>query len=350
MITKSTQFSRNFANSRRAMLLLKIFLFPCVAAFSACETPKPLVTESSNTSIHKDVDSKPSIASNSKTLATPKPDPALVAVGYSLSDEAGEVAELMDNDRYVAAEELFKTYLPNRPKDATLYCQYVRFLIEGFSLVDDPFILSPVAAEDRYRVSRLINRTITLASEFDPKIKPYLADLILKSLYKQALSQASKGEGYIASAAMILISDNFMIAGLNGHNKILFAWTAIELDAATGKKWADRYRELVRSFANTGKSTSAMWTANLSGDLSNGADETSNVDFERAARAFLDSLDSGKGDIATINDTSSLFVEIFKLDIKRAAKEKDAIYVRLLSRLKELGASHELYQKNDAMP
>lgn len=275
-------------------------------------------------------------------------DKDAVATDVSLSVEAKEISLLLDKGSYKAADTLLNNYLPRQPNDATLYCQYVRFLIGAYELAEDPYISTPIKTDDKYKTSGVIAQSIGLASEFNPKVKSYLAEIVLQGLYDQMNKKAVAGEGYITTAAEIVNP-----TGIFSHaNKILLAWSAIELDPNVGKKWADKYESLVPVFVRLGLPTSAMWTANLSADLSNGADKSSDLDFERATRAFLEALDSRKCKLDAINSASTIYTksEIFGPEIKKAASTHNATYLKLLNAIKREGGDLKVFEAAGVLP
>lgn len=328
-----------------------VMLLAIAAIFSSCSRgDHPVAGTSSNSAANPPDAGLPTPAQPSRA---PSEEPS-VTPGAALSPPATEISALLDKGRYNAAEMLFKTYIPEKPSDAGLYCQYVRYLIEAFDIGDDPFIASPIKTDDKYRTSFLVIQAIGLASEFDPQVKPYLADIILKGLYDHIHRHAERGETYIRSASELtggrtLLERQFQ-AMLGGGNKVLLAWEAIKLDAGIGKTWAGKYEGLVPLFIKSGMPASAMWTANLSGDLSNGADETSNVDFERATISFLRALDTRNSKAADINIASAIYVSVFDKDIKRVFSGRDVNYVRLISAIKREGGNVKPFEELGALP
>lgn len=328
-----------------------VMLLAIAAVFNSCSRADHPVVSASNDSTANAPDA--SLPKPAQPSPVPSEEPS-VTTGVSLSLSAREISVLLDKGHYNAAEALFKTYIPETPSDAGLYCQYVRYLIEAFDIEDDPFIASPIKPDDKYRTSALVIHATSLASEFDPQVKPYLADIILKGIYDHIHRHAERGETYIRSATELtggrtLLERQFQ-AVLGGGNKVLLAWEAIKLDASMGKTWAGKYEGLVPLFIKSGMSASAMWTANLSGDLSNGADETSNVDFERATISFLRALDTRNSKAADINIASSIYVSVFEKDVKRVFSAREVNYARLISTIKREGGNLRPFEELGALP
>ena len=331
------------ANSRLVIIMAGLIIF------ASCERTRP--TEIKNTTKPEQsnfenptTDQPVTIVPADPELTEEPPDDYPRQFGVELSPEAKAISLLLDKRSFTAADTLFNNYLPYKTDDATLYCQYVRYLIERYPLAEDTFIETPLLRGDKFNTIGTLEKAIVLASEFDASLKPHLADFILKSLHDQIESKALAKQGYIGSSSEI-------IGGWFGPtHKINFAWKAIDLDAPTGKKWAEKYESLVPVFSKLGMCTSAMWTANLSADLSNGADKDSDLDFERATGAFVDAIGSEKCSADRINDTSVLYTKIFSAEIKKASTGRKMAYFQLLNEIKHGGGSLKLYEEAGALP
>lgn len=97
-----------------------------------------------------------------------KPDsPVSAPWRISLSSEAEEISALLDKGSYNAADTLFSNYIPRKPNDGGIYCQYVRFLIENYDFSPSGFISTPIRTDDKYLVWAVVDQAIKLAIEFE---------------------------------------------------------------------------------------------------------------------------------------------------------------------------------------
>lgn len=266
-----------------------------------------------------------------------------ITKGLSLSNEAMEVSDLLDKGSYLAAETLFNNYLPKKPTDGSLYCQYVRFLIEAYDLYDDQFISTPLRADDKYRVFNVTRQAASLAVEFEPGRKTYLSEIILDGLFKKIQDRANNKDGYIRSVEEILGGSI-----LNGSNHIHLAWLAIEYDPDLAKKWAIKYQNLVPLFARAGKASSALVTANLAGDLATAG--TGDQDFEKATNAFEMAVLEGRCEPETLSQASKIYLGLFGEDCKNALTEKRSYYLRLVEALQSKRADLKEFESKGLLP
>lgn len=305
----------------------------------------------SATSCKKDPNFSDNVSKNSTNES--EQSPYSVAQSYAesedinLSPEAKEIALLIDNKSYTAADTLFNNYFPIKINDATLYSQYVRFLILSREINDLSPIESPIKKPgDPYFRVAILRLAITLAIQFDQSLKKYLSNLILKSFYEKLNETANSGSGYMLARKDFLFqklsSDAFEV------NVINIAWFAIELDAAGSKAWAAKYESLVPIFIQNGKSHSAMMTANLAGDLATEA--AGDADFEKATDAFLSSIKSQKSQKDTIESTAEHYVELFTEECKQSLRNRDMKYIELINAIKLTGASLKNFEENNLLP
>jgi hypothetical protein len=210
---------------------------------------------------------------------------------------------------------------------------------------DMSYIESPIKTGDRYQRLYILSIAATHAIEFDPGLKKYLSNLILKSLYEKLNETASSGIGYVTSKKDYSLSLPF---DPKEFNIINFAWSAIELDPSGAKAWAAKYENLVPVFIQHGKSNSAMMTANLAGDLATEA--TGNADFEKATDAFLRAVLSEKAQKDTIESTAEHYVQLFSDDCKRSLQNGDKRYLGLINAIKSAGASLNHFEQKGLLP
>jgi hypothetical protein len=335
-------------------IYLIVFLF--IFVLSSCNSNN----NPSNISSGNQKEISSGVTPSPKKSEPPPPeasDDVSVPYSVSLSSEAKEVSALIDKGSLTAAEQLLNAYLPKKPSDASLYCQYTRYLIKAYSMNTSKAIISPIASDGKdYYVKYLMLRSTSLAVEFDSTMKPYLADIILKEIYDKIYEQMKNKQAFITEWNTYSNDYN------NGNASTSLAWEAIKLDTNVGKKWAKKYESLAFQLAKLGFPSSALMTANLSGDLTNGADIKSNEDFNRATQMFLAAIETktcvvkGKnsygllvdGGADSIDDAVDLYTEYFKDDAKRAFQEKNETFLKLLKAIKNEGVSLKPFE--DSIP
>jgi hypothetical protein len=237
---------------------------------------------------------------------------------HSSSAKSREVSALLDEEKYEAARLLLKSYIPQDPNDAGLYCQYVRLLVAFYEIEDDLVLPTPLYPPNgEGKSTELIKEAAKIAIQLEPKNKKWIANTILEGLYLQAKERAVKGTGYISYSSPGLIKA---------------AWTAIEIDPQTAGGWAEKFKELIPSFANSGKAVSAMFTGNLVGDLAGGKDD-SGMDFTEATNAFKFAVETKKSDQKTIQDAWYLYIQLFEKRCKQALDNRERGYLDLLQSL-----------------
>lgn len=242
-------------------------------------------------------------------------------IGITLSDEAQEISDLLDDGKYSAANVLFEDYIPRKRNDAGLYCQYLRYAlsfdsIDGDTLLNSSPLVSPssstVAAD--YGTSTLSIKTAQLAVEFAPETKSWVADTIFRERFNKAKRLADKGEGFIQY-----------------ENTKLFdvCFKAITIDSETAKNWISQYEELLPIFIKNGKASSAMWTANLIGDMKSGAIEHGQC-FKEATKILRQSIEFSKIPNDKASDALILYSRVFNRQINEANQKNDSEYQKLL--------------------
>jgi hypothetical protein len=200
---------------------------------------------------------------------------------YSLSESAEKVAELLDRGAYTSADRLFDVYLNQYPSDAGLLCQYVRFLILSYDPQGVNYITSPILPGDSYLPVSVFSKAFTMAGEFDPECKSYLADVTFRAM-SECFRREEVQKGLISISTGLWTTDDF------AHTMILCGWDALKADPKIGKKWAPEFSALARRFAELGKVSSAMMLGNLAGDLMQGGKGAE--DFRQANAMLLEAL------------------------------------------------------------
>ena len=266
-------------------------------------------------------------------LGCPKPNSS--DRPYSFSLKSREISNLLDEEKYEAARLLLKSYIPQEPNDAGLYCQYVRFLAAGYKIEDNPYLSTPLFPPNgEASATELIKESAKIAVQLESENKEWITDTILKNLYLQVKNRAESGEGYIS----------YSNPGL-----IYAAWTAIEIDAETSKNWADKYKALIPYFAKSGKISSAMFTGNLAGDLAGGKNN-SGQDFTEATKAFKLAVESTNRDQKTVQDAWYLYVRLFEKKCKQALENRESDYFELLQTIKAKGYKLNEFINTEYLP
>jgi len=300
------------------------FLMLIGLLFTACNET------STNNSASSDTSSSTSTPEAQKPAA-----PVSAPWSVSLSSEAKEVASLLDKESYNAADTLLNKYIQNKPNDAGLYCQYVRFLISAYDFSQDPFISNPIRTDDKYRVFAVAQQAAKLAVEFDPDVKSYLAEIILKEIYDEVYDHAQNKQGFLSP-------------NTGSNDRIDLAWAAIEYDPKVAKKWAPKYESLVPVFINKGMPGSALWVANLASDL--GTEAQGDMDFEKATQAFKATIARDNYDPKSVEPAIDRYLNVFADDCKRVLNSNNANYIGLLKTLRSKGISLEKFEKQDLIP
>lgn len=234
------------------------------------------------------------------------------------SPKAREISNLLDEEKYEAARLLLKSYIPLDPNDAGLYCQYVRLMVAFYEIEDDLVLPTPLFPPNgEAKSTEIIKEAAKIATQLEPKNKQWIANTILEGLYLQTKERAVKGTGYIS----------YSNPGL-----IRAAWTAIEIDPETAGGWAEKFKELIPSFANSGKAVSAMYTGNLVGDLAAGKNN-SGMDFTEATNAFKFAVETKKSDQKTVQDAWYLYIQLFDKRCEQALDNRERGYLDLLQSL-----------------
>lgn len=273
-------------------------------------------------------------ATNSSASQTPMSGAAVpMAPRYSLSNQAKEVAGLLDRRGYTAADTLCTSYLRSSPADAGLYCQYVRLLIEAYDAAAPGYITNPLITDDKYWVTTVAIRAVQTASELDPSCKPYLTDLILRALHANLMDR--QGEGFIARDAVLFLGDRWETS------MIQLAWNALELDKQTASQWVQPYRALQETYVRGGKVASAFMMGNLCGDLQDYRGKR-HEDFRQATVAFSQALDHDQptGDLDWAAETYKHYKELFaEVEPARLDAEAQRTYQDLLAKLNRVSAN-----------
>lgn len=160
----------------------------------------------------------------------------------------------------------------------------------------------------------------------------------MNSLYKGAYNYAKQGEGYIRSTSEIT----------GGTNLMKCAWAAIELDSEVGKKWEKKFASLVPLFVKNGKASSAMWTANLAGDLATGTN--GDADFDNATNTLRSAIEAGNSTPEIIKQASDIYFSIFEEDCKKALNRENAQYLKLVRSLRDSNIALKEYESKGLLP
>ncbi len=254
---------------------------------------------------------------------------------YALSAKAREIEKLLDRGATSGAERLLSIYLNSDPGDAGLLAQYARFVILTHPASGVSWIASPLDTSDNFRPLYIVAKASMTASDLDPDIRPYLAELLLSSFEGASRTTLDRGEGVISDPVLFMTPFEASLANVG--------WVAIECDAERAERWSKPFEALAAQAARNGKVASAMMLGNLAGDLMQRGE--GDQDFRLANKYFLESMknvgtapDQAKLNWirVTLNAYSTLFAD--ELAAVTRGQPSDSTYDEVLAMAKQLGA------------
>jgi len=174
-----------------------------------------------------------------------------------VSEQAREVAKLLDSRSFDAARTLLIAYLPQRPSDAWLYLQAVRYVVASDSGITIP-ALQLTVNNTNHGVKTLTARVV----QFDASLASAAADVLVRETFHhwetfvnefEANRVAPDGnhrssdDSYSKLVEIVMNEDAQIISfGQNSRDDLLNLRHAIDLDANIAGKWIDAFEKLAR--------------------------------------------------------------------------------------------------------
>lgn len=220
-----------------------------------------------------------------------------------LSNSAREIAALLDEDKFIAAEELLTKAMADSPGDAGLHMMKARYLAESDDLVWDHFIGEDTTASKEYW------REVQASIQFDDEWWPYAAHLTLGSIAARVGDLAANGNGFVHT---IYSAGNGLAYRYHEQNVGIVAYV---IDCARNapeqaREWAARFRSLsddTFSIKMVSSSVVMSFSAAMlenAGDVSSAQDRATSL-LVRAAR------NSASFDDCAVTDALELYSQVF---------------------------------------
>ncbi len=263
------------------------------------------------------------------------------SASYSFSKEAREVAQLIDDKKFIAAEKLLNAYVPDHPNDAGIYAQYARYLMASDVIASNPFLANPIRTDDKYKRTYLIADSMATAAELDEASRPYLAEETCRIIYNKMKEEIDANNGFMTD---MTISNYVYGSGTPGLESLI--WEAIKLDKERVMEWAPRFEDCIADFARLGKISSAMMLGNLVGDMKTGADPLGDEDFRLATTSFVRALQAGTATKEDTESCRSMYNSLFKSEVEAGGSRAGEAFQELQTALDRTGYFTTSYSGN----
>jgi len=221
------------------------------------------------------------------------------------------------------------------------------------------FMQSPlIPGNEFYWAQGIAKDAGKIAAGLDPKIKPYVTDVILRAFATRLLEAIEEGRGFVGHRRFLFSVSEGKLKNYGGISLSMVetAFQAVSLSTETAARWIKTYTRINSKLVAMGKVASAMMMGNLIGEMSQNSKQTS--DFVLANRSFLDASKNYKPDpdYDWIHEVSEAYPLCFRSELLEIQNGSaiDPRYQEVISVFKKFGmrppeASVEL-PKNLAAP